>query len=88
MSYTPRNPLNPYEVHRVHEVEGGNSLDVTALDGAPRLQFILRDVRGNGARTIAGRVMTVTADYRGVEALHGALGAWLLDTILTGRAPK
>lgn len=70
-------------IHDVPDHEGRGDLNVTSFAGpsgvGPMLQFTITDYAG---------AKFVAADYAAVELLHDALGAWLLDRMLSGRVTR
>lgn len=65
-------------IHTVRSVKPCSDLKLTEFSGeqGPALHFEIRDPT-NGRH--------IVAPYAEVELLHYALGAWLLDCLVTGR---
>lgn len=81
-----------YLIHEVKDDEGRGDLNVTEFaggvrDGAargPMLQFTITDY-GPACCGHYDASRLIQMRYATVEALHHALGAWLLDCLVTGR---
>lgn len=70
-------------IHNVAGYEGTAQVEVTEEDGgskSPALRFTFADVRF----ITPAFAPSVPLDYREVEKLHAALGAWLFDKYVTG----